>query len=108
MANVYILTEEGRVYNEEGVRYVLDQIRNTFHDTSDVNLEEGALYNSPDVLAKYLNEDPEHSYVFVSHNKGLEILYDINDIKRFLGLLEDRDNANETSWSIIMKALGLL
>lgn len=108
MANVYILTEEGRTYNEEGTKYVLNQIRTTFNDQSDVNLSEGMLYNKPDVLTRFLKKDPEHSYVFISHDRGLEIMYDVDDIKRFVGLLEDPDNENETSWSIIMKALGLL
>ncbi len=108
MANAYILTEKGCTYSEEGTEYVLNQIRTTFNDYSDVNLSEGILYNKPDVLAEFLGRDPEHSYVFVSHDKGIEILYDINDINRFIGLLNSNTDENESSWSIIMKALGLL
>lgn len=107
MTNAYILTEKGRTYNKDGTEYVLNQIRTTFNDHSDVNLSEGMLYNRPDVLAEFLSRDPEHSYVFVSHGKGIEILYAADDINRFIGLLKGNTDKNETSWSIIMKALGL-
>lgn len=108
MAQAYILTEEGRAYTQEGVNYVLDQIINVFNDHTDVELVQGRLYNKPDILAKLLSKDPKHSYVFVSHAGGLEILYDSDDINRFVNLLDSTTDKDETSWSIIMKALGLL
>ena len=108
MSQAYILTEEGRAYTQEGVDFVLDLIRNKFKDHSEVTLSQGMLYNTPSVLSKALHKNTSTSYVFVSHDKGLETLYDTEDIKRFITLLEDPNDANETSWSIIMKALELL
>ena len=108
MSQAYILTEEGRTYTQQGVDYVLGQIRNTFKDHDDVTFHQGALYNKPGMLAASLSRDPEHSYVFVSHDKGIEILYDIDDIHQFISLLDDANSVDETAWSIIMKALGLL
>ena len=105
---VYILTEEGRAYNQEGIDFVLGQIRGKFDDHTDVSVNEGALYNDPDVLARFLRKNPEHSYVFISHANGLEIMYDVDDINRFAGLLENASDPEETSWSLIMKELYLL
>ena len=105
---VYILTEEGRAYTDEGIKYVLSQIRNTFNDTSEVVINQGALYNQPDVLSEFLRKDPEHSYVFISHEKGLEIMYDINDINRFIRLLDSVSDDHTTAWEMIMKELNLL
>ena len=108
MANVYILTKENRAYNEAGIKYVLDTLRNHFNDYSDAHIAEGPLYNMPDVLSQFLKGDPEHSYVVVSHSKGIVFMYDLDDINRFVDLLEANADEDETSWSIIMKALELL
>lgn len=108
MSQAYILTEEGRAYTQEGVDFVLDLIRNKFKDHSEVTLSQGMLYNTPSVLSKALYKNTNTSYVFVSHDKGIETLHDTEDIKRFIALLEDPNNAHKTSWSIIMKALELL
>ena len=108
MANVYIVTKQGKTYNDEGVEYVLDCIRNTFHDYSDVHLFEGPLHNTPSVLADFLKDDPGHSYVFISHNKGIEIMYRPDSINRYIEILEANTDENETSWTLIMEALGLL
>ena len=108
MATAYILTEEGRAYNQKGIEFVRNQIRTTFNDTSELNIAQGKIYNSPETLVKFLNKDPEHTYVFVSHANGIETLHETNDIRRFIALLNDTTDKDETSWSIIMKALGLL
>lgn len=108
MAQAYILTEEGRAYSQEGIEFVTGQIRNRLNDHTEVTLHQGGIYNKPGVLAGFLARDPEHSYVFVSHDKGIEILHENEDIHQFIALLDHADNATDTSWSIIMKALGLL
>jgi len=108
MSHAYILTEEGRAYSQEGIDYVLNMIRTTFNDLSEVIIEQGARYNNTGVLAGELSRDPENTYVFVSHAKGLEVLYDSDDIDRFTALLNDPANSEKTSWSVIVEALGLL
>lgn len=105
---IYILTEEGRAYSRDGIDFVLGMVRETFNDDADVTINEGMLYNQPAVLAECLGKQPDRAYVFVSHADGIEVMRDVDDVNRFVGLLNDPDNADETSWSIIMKALELL
>ena len=92
----------------EGTENRITFARNTFNDTSEVVINQGALYNQPDVLSEFLRKDPEHSYVFISHEKGLEIMYDINDINRFIRLLDSVSDDHTTAWEMIMKELNLL
>lgn len=64
--NIYILTETGAAYNDEGVAYVLDIVRNKYHETApDLSVNMGALYNDPKFMAKELADNPD-SYIFVS------------------------------------------
>ena len=108
MANVYILTKENRKYNEDGIKYILDKMRNHYHDYSDINIAEGPLYNDPSVLCQFLKDDVENSYVFISYATGIATLYTENDINHFIDILENNTDENTTSWLIIMSALGLL
>ena len=96
--NAYILTEKGKVYNEEGLQFLLDGIRNNRSDYADITFCQGQLYNNPQYLAKDLKNNL-NAYVFISHAKGIEMLYNDN-IQTLITNLES--NPNMTSWEIAM------
>lgn len=71
---VYILTKEGRAYNEKGIRFVVDEMKNEYGiDKEDLIIAEGALYNDAKLLGRQLLENDE-SYIFVSRVEGVSSL----------------------------------
>lgn len=110
MSQVYILTREGRAYNQKGIAFILNEIREKYNDHDKITIQEGAFYNQPKLLSNQLNKNPDQSYVFVSHAKGIEVLHIENDIRQFAELLKyhAETKTGKTSWEIVMKALNLL
>lgn len=103
MSKVYIVTEEGKEYTTDGINHILSRIRNDHNDQSKIDITQGTLINNPKVLMKFLSEDPGHTYVFVSHNKGIDLIHTKDDIRAFMELL--RNTKNKTSWEILMEAI---
>ena len=103
MSNVYIITKEGKEYNPEGIAHIMTRIRKDHNDESEINIMQGQIINNPNVLADFLNDDPKNSYIFVSHNKGIDLIHTNDDIHATIDLLKDK---KATSWSILMHAIG--
>lgn len=70
MKNVYILTEEGRAYSDEGLQYLTALIREQRDDDSELQFRMGATYNVAAVLAYDLEQNPD-AYVAISREDGI-------------------------------------
>lgn len=96
--NVYILTEEGKAYTEEGIQFLIDTIRNNRNDFCDLVFCQGKLYNDTKYLITELRNNPD-AYVVISHAHGIEIIFNDNIETLIKNLME---HPNMTSWQIAM------
>ena len=99
MKHVYILTEHGKTYTDEGLKFVAEGIKNHFGYDDEIIFVSGEAYNE----AKHLKRELEYhvgSYVVISHEKGIFYLADTNvkGLERALG-----DYPDETSWNTAVR-----
>lgn len=94
MKNVYILTEEGREYSDEGCTFVENMLRKENNETDRLIFSMGAAYNAPKHLIEQLDKNPE-SYVIISTEKRIIVISgdNIDVLKQNLS-----DFPNQTSW----------
>ena len=68
--NVYIITEEGRSYTTEGLKYLTGVLEKEFNVKDQLAFLMGWVYNDPDRLIESLKTYPD-SYVVVSKKDGI-------------------------------------
>lgn len=94
MKHVYILTEHGKTYTDDGLKFVSDHIKKNFGYDGEFMFVMGGAYNKARHLKRELEDHPG-SYVVISHEKGIDFLKDKNveGFTRALG-----DYPDDTSW----------
>lgn len=103
--NVYILTEEGSEYSEEGLMYLTEKIEQLSKEKNELVFSMGAIYNDIRKFSEILkmNRDKGDSpYIVISHEK-IDIIYDEN-IDSMIMALDDfaARGIDKTSWQIAM------
>ena len=97
---VYIITKEGRVYSDEGLRYVGSVMKRKFNvDFFDIEFNAGKAFNRPTLLARQL-EKHEDAYVVISTAEGIIFLPKSENETICFNL---RENPDKTSWEILMR-----
>lgn len=94
MKKVYILTEKGSGYSDEGCEYLAEMLRDQRNETGELSFMMGDAYNKPERLKRYLDEDNGNSYVAFSSERIVIFTDDSIDVlKRALN-----DMPEKTSW----------
>lgn len=97
--HVYILTETGRVYTDEGCKVVAEGIKKNFGYDGEIMFVMGEAYNKARNLKRELEDHPG-SYVVVSHEKGIDYLKDKN-VEGLMRALDDYPD--ERSWNTVIR-----
>lgn len=94
--NIYILTEGGKAYSDEGCEYITETIRNRINDPCNFVFLMGDNYNDPEELSRELFLHPR-SYVVISRKTEITTLS--GDA---IGILRDQleETIGMTSWQI--------
>ena len=103
--NAYILTKEGRVFNQDGIDYVLGIIRNRIQYEGIVDIRQGAVYNNKEALRKLISKEPENSYIFVSFEGNVFTIWAPEDIEVVIEALGEPEFEDLTSWETMMKII---
>ena len=99
--NAYIITKEGRKFNQKGIDYVLDTIRTKFNDTSEIYINQGKVFNDKKVLSDLISKNPEVNYIVVAQNPGTALIHDVDDIKKAIYFLNQPEYKNSTVWEVL-------
>lgn len=100
---VYIITEEGRSYNDKGLHVLGSAMKERFGvDFNDIEFNSGTAFNKPELLAKQL-EKHEDAYLVVSTKEDIIIIPKTENPAMCHNL---RENPDETSWNILMCSCG--
>ena len=100
---VYIITEEGRAYNDKGLRFVGSAMKERFDvGFNDIEFNSGAAFNKPELLAGQL-EKHEDAYLVVSTREDIIVIPKEENPAMCHNL---RENPDETSWNILMYSCG--
>ena len=103
MINIYILTKEGKTWNQRGMDWIHDTLLDELHivDKDAVQVLGGPLYNSPTWLLGALGQN-EESFVIISweHINVIAPPY----MAGFVALLEEnrKNGVKKTSWETAM------
>ena len=101
---VYILTETGTDYIEEGIHYMKDLIKKEYNDQNEFVMYTGPILNKPSFLKDRLEKDinantssyvvlsTEDDIIIISPEDNQNICDDINKYKNY---------SRKTTWSII-------
>ena len=94
MVNVYILTEEGRDYTQEGYNHVASLLKEHFNENNELIFSVGYAYNDPKYLIKEFDLHP-NSYIAISTDHGITTVNPdgIPVFKKALG-----DFPDQSSW----------
>lgn len=100
---IYIITEEGRSYTDEGLHYIGSVMKDMFDvNFHDIEFNSGVAFNNPELLAKQL-EKHEDAYIVVSTKEDIIIIPKTENPAMCHNL---RENPNETSWNILTCSCG--
>jgi agmatine/peptidylarginine deiminase len=105
MKQVYILTEEGRAFSEEGLEFIKQMILDKCQDTSELLFSMGQAYNRPKHLITELKLHPDSYLAFsIRESQSVFILYGEENTKAAIERLENA-KPDEISYNILMKDL---
>lgn len=96
---VYIITREGRAYNDKGLHYVGSVMKEQYNvDFNDIEFNSGTAFNRPQTLAAQLKKH-ENAYIVLSTARNtIFIPKDCNETT-----IENlTNNPDMTSWEILM------
>ena len=97
---VYIITREGKSFNEEGLKFIQNGLKEHFGINTDLAIYTGIGLNSPKVLTKLLKNNP-NAYIILSMKDQIGFFpQDINDKL----CLNFKNHPNESSWEILMRS----
>lgn len=99
--NAYIITKNGRKFNQEGINRVLNTIRTKLNDTSQIYINQGQTFNDKKVLSDLISENPEDNYIIVSTNPGMVFIHNTDDIKKAIDFLKEPEYKNSTVWEVL-------
>ena len=103
MINIYILTKEGKTWNQRGMDWIRNSLLDELHivDKDAVQVLGGPLYNSPTWLLGALGQN-EESFVIISweHINVIAPPY----MAGFVAMLEEnrKNGVKKTSWETAM------
>jgi hypothetical protein len=97
--NVFIITEEGRSYNNEGLMCITNVLKEHYNVTDELIFGMGLKYNDPKFLCQELKQNPD-SFVAISSAEGIQFIPAPN-IPGICQMLTDYPN--ESSWKLFMK-----
>ena len=111
---IFILTKEGRKYNEEGKQHVINAVSDMFGLAETYHLTEGAILNNAEYLgqeaAKYIGGDTGESCrccFVISESDGIGLLGGTrHNIEGFIA--DAGEHPGMSSWEIIHEELKLL
>lgn len=98
-ANIYILTETGSHYTEEGKQYLMDNMSEK-HNIADFVFHEGKSYNDPETLIKSL-KNTVNPYVVISMDL-ITVLY-YGNIDAAIRALND--HKDRSAWETLTKVI---
>lgn len=102
MRKVYIITEEGAAYSDEGLEYITNEIRGeTFNDSDELTFFMGREYNKPDVLSHLIEKNIEDAYVVISGTTGM-FFFGPDKVGQLVEVL--REYPDMTSWESLHAA----
>lgn len=102
-ANVYILTEEGRAYSDEGIQFVLKMLREEMNCNKEITICQGQIYNNIPFLVNEL-EKPVDSYIIISTEKMIGAIQP-EQIKNFIQNLKNYPEAS--AWEVAREGLHI-
>lgn len=99
--NAYIITKNGRKFNQEGIDHVLNTIRTEFNDTSQIYINQGQMFNDKKILSDSISKNPENNYIIVSTSTNIIFIHHINDIKKAIDFLNEPEYKDLTTWEVL-------
>lgn len=118
MKTVYILTKEGKDYTQEGHKFIVSHLKETFPQFGETGklddywFHQGEVLNNPNVLKDYLLKDigtvdTPGCWIVVSKEDGIEFLGGTStNINNFIKDAEAHPDL--TSWEIFVEELKLV
>ena len=97
MRRLYILTQEGRSYTEEGMRYIANKLEEKIGFTDPFVCEAGFILNNPEKMISYLTKFPS-AFIVVSTDKDVIITGEEEFNEKFIEALNA--NPGKSSWEI--------
>ncbi len=96
MKNVFILTESGSSYTDQGCDFITERVRKTYGDDSELTFGSGAIFNDAEHLAKCIDDHPDCYVTISTKDNVITICKDAVEKLR-----EDLKGANgKTSWEV--------
>ena len=104
---VFIITKEGKPYNQKGIEFIKNELKEHFGINTDLAIYTSISINEPTVLAKFI-QTVKNPYVVLSHKDGIGFFPSNANSEICNNLIESHAEwPNMTSWQIIMKTSGL-
>ncbi len=100
---VYIITKEGKNYNDEGMQFIKDGLKNHFGINEDLAIYTGVGLNDASVLSTLLRKKSNAYIVLATKEKVGFIPQDVNETI----CLNLDDNKNISSWEVLMRSCEL-
>ncbi len=101
---VFIITKEGKGYNQSGIDYIKEIMEEQFHIENDMKIYSGIALNDAETFAKLL-ETHMNGYVILSSDKGVGFIPNHNNQTLCENL---HYNPDATSWEILMSTCRLM
>lgn len=99
MKLVFILTETGAAYGEEGILFVSKEINATYGETDELTFMMGDELNDVKTLIALLDDHIEDGYVAISRSDGIMYMPPGEGIWALSGILKEYGGDN--SWTTI-------
>lgn len=103
--NCYILTKEGKTYNEDGKQYVLNHLRTKHDINTNVVLLSGAELNDPATLRKFIEDDRDSAFIVVSSKDSITFVPN-SSMGKVINALKEAPSHNHSSWETLMYICG--
>lgn len=100
-----IITEEGRVYSEEGIRLVRRELGEMYGvDTGDLVIVQGQVYNEPAQFKKFLEDHPD-TYIVVSASDSMDYIAP-EELPKLIGSLDTAEQLGHSVWRCLRILTG--
>lgn len=96
VANVYILTEQGKEYTKEGIQFIIDKL-SINNNIQEYMFYQGKTYNNPEYLVNNL-KTTSNNYIILSDTPKITVMQGDNIAAAVAAL---SDNLTQDSWKIL-------
>ena len=101
---VFIITKNGKAYNNEGLNYIRNALSEDYGENDDMEFLAGETYNNVRHLKKEIGKTGTKPYIVLSRDDGITFFgpKGMDKIKSNLSYYDDK-----TSWEILSMTMGL-